>query len=115
MNNIKIDLERVLSDIDRNIFGGYMEFGHLDTKFSFLDVGDSPGADKYQLQPDVRSALEQMNISNIRFPGGNFASGYRWMDGIGPRDQRPTRRDLAHNCLIANSYGTNEFVKFCRR
>jgi alpha-N-arabinofuranosidase len=114
MNNIKIDLERVLSDIDRNIFGGYMEFGHLDTKFSFLDVGDSPDADKYQLRPDVRSALEQMNISNIRFPGGNFASGYRWMDGIGPRDRRPTRRDLAHNCLIANSYGTNEFIKFCR-
>ena len=114
MNNIKIDPERILSDIDRNIFGGYMEIGHLDSKFSFLDVGDPPNADKSNLRPDMRLALEQMNFPNIRFPGGNFASGYRWMDGIGPRDQRPGRRDLAHDFVLSNYYGTDEFIRFCR-
>src|SRR5208283_2022834 len=94
MNQIKIDLVRILSDIDRNIFGGYMEIGHLDTRFKFLDVGDRSKADKTGLRSDVRSALERLNISNIRFPGGNFASGYRWMDGVGPRQVRPTRKDL---------------------
>ena len=91
MNHIKIDLERILSDIDRNIFGGYMELGDRDTKFAYLDVGDSPQADKNGLRNDVRAALERMNFPNIRFPGGNFASGYRWMDGVGPREERPAR------------------------
>ena len=51
MNKIKIDLERILSDIDRNIFGGYMEIAcsHKDTEFRYLDIGDSAGADKNAL------------------------------------------------------------------
>jgi len=114
MNRIKIDPERILSDIDRNIFGGYMELGYQDTRFEYLDIGDSPGADKSALRSDVRKALEQMNFPNIRFPGGNFASGYRWMDGVGPRQERPGRHDLAWRCTIPNQYGTNEFINLCR-
>ena len=86
MNHIKIDLERILSDIDRNIFGGYLELGYLDTRFKYLDLGDSPHADKNILRSDVRDALERMNFPNMRFPGGNFASGYHWRDGVGPRN-----------------------------
>ena len=114
MNKIKIDLERIVSDIDRNIFGGYMELGYQDTRFGYLDIGDSPRVDKNNLRNDVREALERMNFSNIRFPGGNFASGYRWMDGIGPRQARPVRHDLAWRCIVQNQYGTNEFINFCR-
>ena len=114
MNHIKIDLERILSDIDRNIFGGYMELGYLDTRFGYLDLGDSPHADKNNLRSDVRAALERMNFANMRFPGGNFASGYHWRDGVGPRQQRPARYDLAWRCLVENQYGTNEFIRFCK-
>ena len=114
MNRIKIDLERILSDIDRNIFGGYMELGYQDTRFAYMDLGDSPHADKTNLRADVRQALEKMNFSNMRFPGGNFASGYRWQDGVGPRQQRPARHDLAWRCLVENQYGTNEFIRLCR-
>ena len=114
MNHIKIDLERILSDIDRNIFGGYMEIGLRDTRFEYLDVGNSPRIDKGGLRSDVRGALERMNFSNIRFPGGNFASGYHWMDGVGPIEERPTRHDLAWNSIVPNHYGTNEFIQFCR-
>ena len=114
MNQINIDLERVLSDIDRNVFGGYMELGSRDTRFEYLDIGDSPGADKSVLRNDVRNALERVKLANMRFPGGNFASGYRWMDGVGPRQERPTRHDIAQYSIVANQYGTNEFILLCR-
>jgi len=114
LNHIKIDLERIVSDIDRNIFSGNLELGDKDPRFAYLDIGDSPLADKSSLNSDVRSALERMNLATIRFPGGNFASGYRWMDGVGPRSGRPTRHDLAWNSMIPNQYGTNEFIRFCR-
>ena len=114
MNQIKIDPERILSDIDRNVFGGYMELGSRDTRFSFLDVGDALPADKNKLRIDVREALERMKFSNIRFPGGNFASGYRWIDGVGPRTARPTTHDVAQYSICANQYGTNEFILLCR-
>ena len=114
MNQIKIDLERIVSDIDRNIFGGYMGLTPSNPTFKYLDIGDSPRADKSKLRSDVRAAFERMNLSNIRFPGGNFASGYRWMDGVGSRDKRPARHDLAANFILSNDYGTNEFIRFCR-
>ena len=114
MNHIKIDLERVVSDIDRNIFSGNLELGDKDARFAYLDIGDSPQADKSTLRSDVQAALDRMHLSTIRFPGGNFASGYRWMDGIGPRNERLPRHDLAWNSTIPNHYGTNEFIRFCR-
>ena len=114
MNQIKINPERILSDIDRNIFGGYMEFGPSAARFKFIDVGESPNAGKEALRSDIRGAIEKMNISNVRFPGGNFASGYRWMDGVGPRASRPARHDLAWNRTEQNQFGTNEFMRFCR-
>jgi len=114
LNHIKIDLERIVSDIDRNVFGGTMELGYSDPRYEYLDVGDLSYADKKALREDIRVALERLNLSNIRFPGGNFASGYRWIDGVGPREKRPTRHDLAFDCIVQNHYGTNEFIRFCR-
>ena len=113
MNHIKIDLERIISDIDRNIFGGTMEIGYSDSRYEYLDIGETLHTDKSGLRSDIRNAFERMNLSNIRFPGGNFASGYRWMDGIGPRQERPTRYDLAFRCIVPNQYGTNEFMRLC--
>ena len=113
MNHIKIDLERILSDIDRNIFGGYLELGCRDTKFTSLDMGESPDANKNVLRDDIRRSIERMNTPIIRF-GGNFFSGYHWMDGVGPREKRPSRHDLAWGGTIPNNFGTNEFVRLCR-
>ena len=113
MNRIKIDPERIVSDIDRNIFGGYMELGIRDTRFKHLDVGDSARGDKDGLDRDVRKAIERVKLANIRF-GGNFFSGYRWRDGVGPRAERPARHELAWNSIVPNNFGTNEFVMLCR-
>ncbi len=115
MNRIKIDLERIVSEIDRNIFGGYMGLTNVNPTFGYLEIGDSPDADKSKLRSDVRAALERMNLSNIRFPGGNFASGYHWRDGVGPQPGRSVRHDLAWNHFNPNHYGTDEFMGLCRK
>jgi alpha-N-arabinofuranosidase len=113
MNHVKIDLERTISDIDRNIFGGYLEITRTEARLAQLNIGDSPHADKNKLRGDIRSALERMNLANMRF-GGNFFSGYRWLDGVGPQAERPARHDLAWNRITQNKFGTNEFIQLCR-
>jgi alpha-N-arabinofuranosidase len=111
MNQIKIDLERVISDIDRNIFGGYLEGG----VYGGVYCPDSGLADKEGLPSDTRAAYERLNHPNIRFPGGNFASSYDWLDGVGPREKRPVRYSIAWRRNVSNQWGTNEFMQFCRK
>jgi alpha-N-arabinofuranosidase len=60
------------------------------------------------------AALRELNLRLMRYPGGNFLSGYRWLDGVGPRGQRPRRRDLAWQSIETNQFGTDEFIEFCR-
>ena len=66
------------------------------------------------LRSDVRAAIERLRPTNIRYPGGNFVSGYRWRDGVGPLPDRPRRADLAWSSIDPNTFGTNEFIRFCR-
>ena len=114
MNKIKIDLDRTLGNIDDNIFGGFAE--HLGSViYGGIYDPASPLADEDGLRSDVRAALERLGYPNVRYPGGNFVSGYRWLDGVGPRQERPGRHDLAWNNYDSNQFGTNEFIKFCRK
>ena len=62
----------------------------------------------------VLAALRELNFRSMRYPGGNFLSGYRWEDGVGPREQRPARRELAWQSIESNHFGTDEFIDFCR-
>jgi len=114
VNTIAIDPERPISELDRNVFGGFIE--HLGRAIygGIYDQG-SPLADESGIRQDVLTALKRLRFSVIRYPGGNFVSGYRWMDGIGPQDERPARTDLAWGALESNRFGTDEFVRFCRR
>ena len=50
----------------------------------------------------------------LRWPGGNFVSGYHWLDGVGPEDQRPRRSELAWYAEESNRFGTDEFIEYCR-
>jgi alpha-L-arabinofuranosidase len=114
MNQIKIDLDRQLSSIHRNIFGGFAE--HLGRCFygGIYEPG-SPLADEQGFRTDVLEALRHLNMPIIRYPGGNFVSGYRWQDGVGPIEDRSTRIDMAWDSLEPNHFGTNEFIQFCRK
>ncbi len=114
MNHVKIDLERRAGNIDRNIFGGFAEHLGRCIYGGIFDPG-SPLADEQGLRTDVIAALRRLQMPIMRYPGGNFVSGYRWMDGIGPREERPARSDLAWEAVDSNHFGTNEFIDFCRK
>ena len=75
----------------------------------------SPLADADGFRKDVMDAARGLGVTLLRWPGGNFASGYNWKDGIGPRDQRPARRDHAWGALESNRFGTDEFLTYCER
>ena len=112
-NRVAIDVERVIAPIDRNVFGGFAEhFGRCI--YGGIYEPDSPHADASGLRTDVLAALKRLRMPVMRYPGGNFVSGYRWRDGVGPKDQRPARMELAWHDVEPNSFGTNEFVGFCR-
>jgi len=111
VNQIRIDPERILSDIDRNIFGWHAE----SEVYGGIYCPDSALSDKDGLRSDVRAALERLKHSNVRFPGGNFASSYHWIDGVGPREKRPSRYSLSWRHTVSNHFGTNEFIQFCRK
>jgi alpha-N-arabinofuranosidase len=114
MNRITIDPGHVIGTIDRNIFGGFAE--HLGRCiYGGIYEPGSPLADKDGFRTDVMKALRRLNMPLIRYPGGNFASGYRWRDGVGPAGERPVRMELAWHDIETNRFGTNEFIDFCRK
>jgi len=113
-NRIKIDLERTLGTLDRNVFGGFAE--HLGRCiYGGIYEPGSPHADESGLRQDVLAAIRRLNMPSMRYPGGNFVSGYRWRDGVGPVGERQARMDLAWHDLEPNTFGTNEFIDFCRK
>ncbi len=114
MNVIKIDLERHLGTIHPHIFGGFAE--HLGRCiYGGIYEPGSPLADEQGFRRDVLDALRRLNMPIIRYPGGNFVSGYRWRDGVGPVAERPARPELAWDTIEPNHFGTNEFIQFCRK
>jgi alpha-N-arabinofuranosidase len=112
-SQIFIDTHRTISAISPLIFSGFIEHMGRAVYEGIYDPS-SPHADAKGLRTDVLALLRELNYRAMRYPGGNFVSGYRWLDGVGPRAQRPRRRDLAWQTLETNQFGTNEFIDFCR-
>ncbi len=108
-----IDTKRVISEISPLLFSGFAEHMGRCIYEGIYDPA-SVHADENGLRTDVLAALRELNYRSMRYPGGNFLSGYLWEDGIGPRNQRPTRRDLAWQSIETNQFGTDEFMQFCR-
>ena len=111
---IKIDTDRVIGDVDPHLFANFTE--HLGRCiYGGIFDENSPLADADGFRKDVMEATRNMGVTMLRWPGGNFASGYNWIDGIGPRDQRPARRDHAWGALESNRFGTDDFLRYCQR
>jgi alpha-N-arabinofuranosidase len=108
---IKIDTERVIGDIDPKIYGNFMEHLGRCIEGGVFDE-KSPLADENGYRKDVLAAVKDLHVSVLRWPGGNFASNYHWMDGIGPRDNRPPRLEMAWGTVESNRFGTHEFLKY---
>ncbi len=110
---VRLDPTRAIGDISPLLFGGFAE--HLG-RCIYEGIYDpaSPQADARGFRPDLMAALRELGFTTIRYPGGNFVSGYDWKDGIGPKDRRPRRRELAWQSIETNQFGTDEFMEFCR-
>lgn len=107
-----LDSNRTIAPISPLLFGGFAEHMGRCIYEGIYDP-ESPLADERGLRKDVMDALRDQAYTVIRYPGGNFLSGYNWLDGVGPKDQRPRRRELAWQSVETNQFGTNEFMKFC--
>ncbi|MDR1779923.1 MAG: alpha-N-arabinofuranosidase [Tannerella sp.] len=111
---IKIDIERQTGAIDKMVYGNFVE--HLGRCiYGGLYEPGSPLSDENGFRKDVLEATKDLNVPIVRWPGGNFVSGYHWEDGIGPKENRPVRIDLAWGYRENNSFGTDEFVEWCRK
>jgi len=111
---LKIDLESQLGTIDPNIYGNFTEHLGRCIYGGIFDEG-SPLADADGIRRDVLDASRKLRVTQLRWPGGNFVSGYHWQDGIGPRAARPARYNLAWFERESNRFGTDEFIAFCRK
>ena len=109
---IKIDSDRTIGEVDPLLFGNFAE--HLGRMiYGGIFEEGSPLADDRGFRLDVLDAVKKLDVSILRWPGGNFVSSYNWQDGIGPKDRRPVRAELAWNDLETNRFGTDEFLRFC--
>jgi alpha-N-arabinofuranosidase len=107
---IKIDFDRKISAIDPNIYSAFVEPIRTVVYGTIYDPS-SPLADENGFRKDFIQLIKELKIRTLRWPGGNFVASYYWEDGIGPKDQRPARLDLAWNQIEKNQMGTDEYVK----
>jgi alpha-N-arabinofuranosidase len=110
---VYVDSRRVISTVDRNLFGSFLE--HLGRAIyeGIYDPG-SKLSDSNGFRTDVLNEIKKLGVPIIRYPGGNFVSGYNWLDGVGPKEDRPVQLDKAWNSLDNNQFGTDEFMAWCK-
>jgi alpha-L-arabinofuranosidase len=108
-----INQARYRSELDPRLLGAFLE--HLGRSI-YTGVYDpkSPLADARGFRTDVIAAVKGLGVPIIRYPGGNFVSGYNWLDGVGPKTARPTVLERAWNSVETNQFGTNEFMEWCK-
>ena len=110
---LRYDREYAVGRVDPRLKGTFVE--HLGRcLYQGLYEPDHPSADLLGFRNDVKKLIRELGITCIRYPGGNFVSGYHWMDGIGERSRRPVRKNLAWNTLETNEVGLDEFAALCR-
>ena len=111
--SIRLDLDHHVGEIDRRLFSGFLE--HLGRAvYEGIFDPESPLSDANGFRTDVAAALRRLKMPYMRYPGGNFVSNYDWRDGVGPRDERPVRADFAWKSIEPNTFGVDEFVRWCR-
>ncbi len=115
---IKVDLDRTISAIDPNIYGSFLEpLGkgtRPDIVYGPLYDPASPHSDENGFRKEYVQQIKDLKVSAVRWPGGNFVSGYNWQDGIGPKAQRPVTLDLSRSRKETNQMGTDEYAAFCK-
>lgn len=111
---ITIDREYERGEIDPRMYGSFLE--HMGRAvYSGIYEPGHPTADDMGFRGDVLELVRELAVPIVRYPGGNFVSQYNWLDGVGPREKRPRRLDLAWRTIEPNEVGTDEFCEWARR
>ena len=104
-----IDPAFAVAEVDERVFGSFVE--HMG-RCVYGGIYEPDGG---RIRDDVLELVRELGVTIVRYPGGNFVSGYDWEDGIGPREARPRRLDLAWRSIETNQVGTDEFLTWARR
>lgn len=111
---IFIDRHFQVGHVDPRIYGSFIE--HLGRAvYGGIYQPGNASADADGLREDVIDLVKELNVPLVRYPGGNFVSGYDWEDGVGPKATRPTRLDLAWQVKETNQFGLNEFMQWAKK
>src|SRR5215471_18588462 len=110
---VYVDTRRALRPLDRNVFGSFLE--HLGRAiYQGIYEPESKLSDSDGFRKDVAGEIKKLGVPLVRYPGGNFVSGYHWLDGVGPKKDRPRILERAWNSTETNQFGTNEFMGWCK-
>lgn len=110
---VVIDPRYHLGEVDPRLYGSFVEHMGRAVYYGVYEPSH-PTADETGFRQDVLSLVRELDIPIVRYPGGNFVSGYDWENGVGPQNERPRRLDLAWRAIETNEVGTNEFITWCR-
>ena len=111
--HIELDKRAVIAPVRHRTFGAFVE--HLGRcVYTGLSEPGHPTADEDGFRMDVVELVRELGSTTVRYPGGNFVSGFRWEDSVGPREARPVRRDLAWHSLEPNQVGLDEFARWLK-
>src|SRR6478736_9630534 len=108
---VRLDPAFTVGPVRPRTFGSFVE--HMGRcVYTGIYEPDHPTADENGLRTDVLELTREIGPTLVRYPGGNFVSNYRWEDGVGPREQRPTRLDLAWHSIETNQFGLHDFMSW---
>lgn len=111
---LKVDKDFRISEIDERIYGSFVEHMGRVVYTGIFEPGHEQ-ADENGFRKDVMELVKKLNLSVIRYPGGNFTSGYKWEDTVGPVEERKTRLELAWRQIEPNTFGLNEFFEWSKQ
>ncbi len=111
---IGIDIKRIKGKVNPMIFGQFIE--HMGRAiYGGIYEPNNPNSDKDGFRVGVIEKIKELAPPVLRWPGGNFVSGYHWQDGIGDKAKRPKKLELAWQTIESNQFGTHEFIELCKR
>ena len=111
---IKAGKDRVISEVPERIFGSFIE--HLGRAvYGGIYEPSHETADDKGFRQDVMKMIRELKVPIVRYPGGNFVSGYNWEDGTGPKEKRPRKMELAWMSIETNEVGIDEFQEWAKR
>ncbi|MHA3704071.1 arabinosylfuranosidase ArfA [Jatrophihabitans sp. YIM 134969] len=113
-SHVAIDPSLPVSEVDPRVYGSFVEHMGRCVYTGIYEPGHDT-ADEHGFRADVADLVTELDVPIVRYPGGNFVSGYRWEDGIGPKEERPVRLDLAWHSIETNQVGVHEFMGWAQR